>query len=153
MLQRYFLRAVRLFLPPAGQHLLPINTLIGASIFASQPFIHRLWWRTRRGSTDPGNKIGSSPGKASARLKEVEPKHDWSSLSHACWECKYNVVIVPMYRKKRLYGKFRVRVGTILRELCRQKGGDLMDGHLMATTSTGVRAFRQSTASRLSLVF
>jgi len=58
--------------------------------------------------------------------------HDWSSLSHVRWECKYYVVIVPKYRQKRLYGKLRVRVGTILRELCRQKGVDLMEGHLMS---------------------
>ena len=30
--------------------------------------------------------------------------HDWNSLSHVRWECKYHVVIVPKYRKKSLYG-------------------------------------------------
>lgn len=58
--------------------------------------------------------------------------HDWSSLSHVRWECKYHVVIVPKYRKKKLYGKVRARVGTILRDLCRQRGVELMEGHLMS---------------------
>ena len=39
---------------------------------------------------------------------------DWQSLLHVRWECKYPVVIVPKYRKKKLYGKFRKRVGRII---------------------------------------
>ena len=57
--------------------------------------------------------------------------HDWQSLSHVRWECKYHVVFVPKYRKKRLYGKVRKRVGDILKQLCRQKGVELLEGHLM----------------------
>ena len=58
--------------------------------------------------------------------------HDWSSLSHVRWECKYHVVIVPKYRKKVFYGKKRKRIGDILRELCKQRGVDLVEGHAMA---------------------
>ena len=29
--------------------------------------------------------------------------HDWQSLSHVRWDCKYHVVIVPKYRKKVIY--------------------------------------------------
>ena len=57
--------------------------------------------------------------------------HDWTSLSHVRWDCKYHIVFVPKYRKKKLYGKFRLRVGEILRNLCRQRGVDLLEGHLM----------------------
>jgi putative transposase len=42
------------------------------------------------------------------------------------------VVIVPKYRQKRLYGKFRRRVGEIIKDLCRQQTVDLLEGHLMA---------------------
>jgi putative transposase len=56
---------------------------------------------------------------------------DWQSLSHVRWECKYHVVIIPKYRRKVLYGKMRKQVGVILRELCRQKGIELLEGHLM----------------------
>ncbi|MDP6966588.1 MAG: IS200/IS605 family transposase [Candidatus Marinimicrobia bacterium] len=56
---------------------------------------------------------------------------DWRSLAHTKWECKYHVVFVPKYRQKVLYGKRRRRVGEILRELCRQKGIELLEGHAM----------------------
>jgi len=58
--------------------------------------------------------------------------HDSSSLSHVRWECKYHVVIVPKYRKKTLYGGLKKLVGEIIRELCRQKGVELLEGHLLS---------------------
>jgi len=57
--------------------------------------------------------------------------HDWQSLSHVRWDCKYHVVFVPKYRKKRLYGKFRRHVGRILKRLCEQKSIETIEGHLM----------------------
>ena len=54
--------------------------------------------------------------------------HAWENLAHVRWECKYHVVIIPKYRRKVLYGKLRRQVGMILRELCRQKGIDLVEG-------------------------
>jgi len=55
--------------------------------------------------------------------------HDWQSLSHVRWDCKYHVVIVPKYRHKVFYGKMKKRVGEILRELCRQRGIELLEGN------------------------
>ena len=57
--------------------------------------------------------------------------HDWQSLSHVRWDCKYHVVFIPKYRRKVLYGKVRRQIGMMFRELCRQKGIDLLEGHLM----------------------
>ena len=57
--------------------------------------------------------------------------HDWQSLSHVRWDCKYHVVIVPKYRKKVIYGKVKTRVGPILRQLCQQRGVELLEGHAM----------------------
>ena len=57
--------------------------------------------------------------------------HDWLSLSHVRWDCKFHVVIVPKYRKKLLYGKIRSRVGEIIKDLCRQRNVELIEGHLM----------------------
>ena len=54
--------------------------------------------------------------------------HEWQSLSHVRWDCKYHVVIAPKYRRKVLYGKLRAKVGEILRELCRQRGVELLEG-------------------------
>ena len=56
--------------------------------------------------------------------------HDWESLSHVRWDCKYHVVIVSKYRRRVLYGKFRRDVGQILRDLCRQRGVELLEGNL-----------------------
>ena len=57
--------------------------------------------------------------------------HDWESLSHVRWECKYHVIIIPKYRRKVFYGQLRRQIGTILRELCRQRGVDVLEGHSM----------------------
>jgi len=57
--------------------------------------------------------------------------HEWQSLSHVKWDCKYHVVFIPKYRQKVLYGCLRSRVGRILRELCEQRGVELLEGHAM----------------------
>ena len=56
--------------------------------------------------------------------------HDWQSLSHVRWDCKYHVVIVPKYRKSKLYGEFKRQVGDIIKDLCRQRGVELLEGNL-----------------------
>jgi len=57
---------------------------------------------------------------------------DYQSLSHVKWVCKYHVVWVPKYRRKKLYGELRRRLGEIINELCRQKGVDVLEGHAMS---------------------
>ena len=54
---------------------------------------------------------------------------DWQSQAHVKWECKYHVVIVPKYRKKKHFKKYRVAIGKIIRELCRQKDVGLLEGN------------------------
>ena len=56
---------------------------------------------------------------------------DWQSQAYVKWECKYHVVIVPKYRKKTLFGKLRRAIGGILRDLCRQKDVELVEGKAM----------------------
>ena len=56
---------------------------------------------------------------------------DWASLAHVRWTCKYHVVIVPKDRRKAIYGQRRKKIGGILRELCRQRGVELVEGHSM----------------------
>ena len=53
---------------------------------------------------------------------------DWRSLAHVRWSCRYHIVIVPKYRRRVLYGKLRGRIGEILRQLCRQRGVELIEG-------------------------
>ena len=57
--------------------------------------------------------------------------HEWRNLSHVRWDCKYHIVIIPKYRRKVFYGRLRRQVGVILRELCRQRGIELVEGHAM----------------------
>ena len=52
--------------------------------------------------------------------------HEWNRQSHVKWDCKYHIVFIPKYRQKVIYGKLRTRIGTILRELCHQKGVELL---------------------------
>jgi putative transposase len=57
--------------------------------------------------------------------------HEWQSLSHVRWDCKYHIVIIPKYRRKVFYGRLRRQIGTILRDLCRQRGVEMLEGHAM----------------------
>src|SRR5262249_54010810 len=76
---------------------------------------------TLEGSADPARKkYALPPGKPLG--EEEERMHDFQSLAHVKWDCKYHVVFIPKYRRKVLYGKLRAAVGRILRELCDQKG-------------------------------
>ena len=56
---------------------------------------------------------------------------DWQTQAHVKWECKYHVVLVPKYRSRKVFERVRRRIGEILRELCRQKGLDLLEGKAM----------------------
>ena len=56
---------------------------------------------------------------------------DWRSQAHVKWDCKYHVVLVPKYRQKKFFGSRRSQIGEILRQLCRQKGIELLEGHAM----------------------
>jgi hypothetical protein len=53
---------------------------------------------------------------------------DWQSQAPVTWDCKYHVVILPRYRRKVLYGKMRRGIGQILRDLCRPKDVELVEG-------------------------
>ena len=57
--------------------------------------------------------------------------HEWQSSAHVKWECKYHVVFISKYRRKILFGKRRSQIGGILRDLCTQKGIELLEGHTM----------------------
>jgi putative transposase len=76
------------------------------------------------------NAIRSSSGESPVGLEE-EHLHDFESLAHVRWDCKYHVVFIPKYRRKVLYGQLRKGIGRILRDLCEQKGVELLEGHAM----------------------
>ena len=57
---------------------------------------------------------------------------EYQSLSHTKWECKYHVVFIPKYRRRQIYGPIRSFLGEVFHELARQKGCQIVEGHLMA---------------------
>ena len=56
---------------------------------------------------------------------------DWRSQAHVKWDCKFHVVIVPKYRRRKFYGSLRVEIGKILHELFRQKEIELVKGNAL----------------------
>ena len=58
--------------------------------------------------------------------------NDYESLKHTRWECKYHVIFVPKWRKKEIYGQLRKDLGSVFRELARQRESQVEEGHLMA---------------------
>lgn len=54
-----------------------------------------------------------------------------NSLSHTKWVCKYHIVIVPKYRRKIIYNQYRASLREIIRLLCKYKGVEILEGHMM----------------------
>ena len=55
---------------------------------------------------------------------------DICSLSHSKWRCHYHVVFAPKYRRQDIYGKIKTDIGKILRQLCEQKGIEIIEAEL-----------------------
>ena len=53
------------------------------------------------------------------------------SLNHTKWECKYHVVFIPKYRRKRIFGGIRKYLGDVLRRLAEQRESRIEAGHLL----------------------
>ena len=45
--------------------------------------------------------------------------------------CKYHIVFIPKYRRKAIYGQYREDLREIIRNLCRYKGIEIIEGHMM----------------------
>ena len=52
---------------------------------------------------------------------------DINSLDHTTWRCQYNVVFAPKYRRLEIYGAIKADIGKILRQLCQQKGVEIIE--------------------------
>ena len=57
---------------------------------------------------------------------------DYGSLAHSKWDCKYHIVFIPKYRKKKLFYQVRRYLGDVFHELARQKNSKIVEGHMMA---------------------
>ena len=47
---------------------------------------------------------------------------DNQSLAHSRYNCTYNIVFIPKYRRKVMFGKLRKDVGEILGKVCKMEG-------------------------------
>jgi putative transposase len=54
------------------------------------------------------------------------------SLAHTKWMCKYHIVFTPKYRRKIIYNKLRADIRNIIKDLCKWKGIEIIEGHMMA---------------------
>ena len=54
-----------------------------------------------------------------------------NSLSHTRWMCKYHIVFTPKYRRKIIYYKLRKDIQQIIKQLCKWKGVEIIEGHMM----------------------
>ena len=64
-------------------------------------------------------------------ITKGSPMSDYRSLSHTKWDCKYHVVFIPKYRKKRIFGSIRRRLGAVFRSLAEQRESRIEEGHLL----------------------
>ena len=55
---------------------------------------------------------------------------DINSLSHSKWRCHYHIVFAPKFRRQAIYGKIKTDIGKILRQLCEQKGIEIIEAEL-----------------------
>ena len=53
------------------------------------------------------------------------------SLAHTKWLCKYHIVFCPKYRRKIIYNKLRKDIQQIIRDLCKWKRVEILEGHMM----------------------
>ena len=54
-----------------------------------------------------------------------------NSLAHTKWVCKYHIVFTPKYRRKIIYHELRKDIQQIIKDLCKWKGVEIIEGHMM----------------------
>lgn len=64
-----------------------------------------------------------------SKHEEVYPMKDTNSLAHTTWNCKYHIVFAPKYGRQIIYGKYKVSIGQIIRELCERKGVKIIEAN------------------------
>ena len=55
-----------------------------------------------------------------------------NSLAHTKWVCKYHIVFCPKYRRKIIYYQLRKDIQQIIKDLCKWKGVEIIEGYMMA---------------------
>lgn len=53
------------------------------------------------------------------------------SLAHTRWMCEYHIVFTPKYRRKIIYNKLRRDIVQTIKDLCKWKGIEIIEGKAM----------------------
>ena len=53
------------------------------------------------------------------------------SLAHTKWMCKYHIIFTTKYRRKIIYNQYRKDLQESIRTLCKYKGVEILEGHMM----------------------
>src|SRR6188508_704784 len=56
---------------------------------------------------------------------------DYRSLSHTKWQCKYHIIFIPKYRRRKLFGVVRRELGKVFHRLAEQKECRIEEGHIL----------------------
>ena len=56
--------------------------------------------------------------------------NDIKSLAHTKWNCKYHIVFAPKFRRKVFYESKRLEIGKMIRDLCKWKEVNLIEGEV-----------------------
>ena len=51
------------------------------------------------------------------------------TLTHTKWRCQYHIVFAPKYRRQIIYGKYKVEIGRILREICKRNDIEVIEAN------------------------
>lgn len=55
-----------------------------------------------------------------------------NSLAHTKWMCKYHIIFTPKYRRKIIYNQIKKDIVEIIKNLCKWKGVQIIEGHAMS---------------------
>lgn len=55
---------------------------------------------------------------------------DMNSLNHTRYRCQYHIVFAPKFRRQVIYREIKKDIGKILRQLCQQKGVEIIEAEL-----------------------
>ena len=69
-------------------------------------------------------------------VSRSKPQHkqnmeDYKKQNHTKWQCKYHIVFIPKYRRRKLYGVIRQHLGEAFHRLAKQKECWIEEGHIM----------------------
>ena len=70
------------------------------------------------------------------------------SLSHTKWNCNIILFSSPKYRRQLIYGRYKVSIGRIIRDLCERKSVTIYEETAKYTSTTALQKLFSDLAPR-----